>query len=109
MAGCGGLMVWPNPLVTRRPRVPTDHPSDLASARSPTPEEVPGARVRTCDVCPFGFMNPLEIAGFVAAVLAGTGGCLLGVRAADAINRKLGRDAPPKDTAQEDAKAARDD
>jgi hypothetical protein len=54
-------------------------------------------------------MNPLEIAGFVAAVLAGTGGCLLGVRAADAINRKLGRDAPPKDTAQEDAKAARDD
>jgi hypothetical protein len=39
----------------------------------------------------------LEIAGFVAAVLAGTGGCLLGVRAADALNRKLGRDAPPED------------
>ena len=42
-------------------------------------------------------MTLLEIAGFVAAVLAGTGGCLLGVRAADALNRKLGRDAPPKD------------
>jgi hypothetical protein len=39
-------------------------------------------------------MTLLEIAGFVAAVLAGTGGCLLGVRAADALNRKLGRDAP---------------
>jgi hypothetical protein len=39
----------------------------------------------------------LEIAGLVAAILAGTGGCLLGVRAADALNRKLGRDAPPKD------------
>lgn len=36
-------------------------------------------------------MSLLEIAGFVAAVLAGTGGCLLGVRAADALNRKLGR------------------
>lgn len=42
-------------------------------------------------------MSVLEIAGLVAAVLAGTGGCLLGVRAADALNRKLGRDAPPKD------------
>ena len=54
-------------------------------------------------------MNPLEIAGFIAAVLAGTGGCLLGVRAADAIKRKLGREAPRKDTAQKDAKAARED
>jgi hypothetical protein len=54
-------------------------------------------------------MNPLELAGFIAAVLAGTGGCLLGVRAADAINRKLGRDAPPKDTARKDVKAARED
>jgi hypothetical protein len=54
-------------------------------------------------------MSPLEIAGFVAAVLAGTGGCLLGVRAADAINRKLGRDAPLKDSAREDAEAARGD
>lgn len=42
-------------------------------------------------------MTLLEIAGLVAAVLAGTGGCLLGVRAADALNRKLGRDALPKD------------
>ena len=31
----------------------------------------------------------------VAAALAGTGGALLGVRGADAINRMLGRDAPP--------------
>jgi hypothetical protein len=38
-----------------------------------------------------------EIAGLVAAVLAGTGGCLFGVRAADALNRKLGRAAPPKE------------
>ena len=43
-------------------------------------------------------MSVLEIAGFVAAVLAGTGGCLFGVRAADALNRKLGRDAPDKET-----------
>jgi hypothetical protein len=33
----------------------------------------------------------LDIGGFTAAVIAGAGGCLLGVRAADAINRKLGR------------------
>lgn len=39
-------------------------------------------------------MSLLEIVGFVAAVLAGTGGCLLGVPAADALNRKLGRDVP---------------
>jgi hypothetical protein len=42
-------------------------------------------------------MTLLEIAGLVAAALAGTGGCLLGVRAADAVNRKLGRDAPPEE------------
>lgn len=42
-------------------------------------------------------MTLLEIAGFVAAALAGTGGCLLGVRAADALNRKLGRDDPRTD------------
>jgi hypothetical protein len=42
-------------------------------------------------------MSLLEIAGFVAAVLAGTGGCLFGVRAADALNRKLGRAAPPEE------------
>ncbi len=42
-------------------------------------------------------MSLLEIAGFVAAVLAGTGGCLLGVRVADALNRMLGRDVPPTD------------
>ena len=42
-------------------------------------------------------MTVLEIAGFVAAVLAGTGGCLFGVRAADALNRRLGRDAPADD------------
>jgi hypothetical protein len=41
----------------------------------------------------------LEIAGFVAAALAGTGGCLFGVRAADALNRRLGRDAPAGDAA----------
>ena len=42
-------------------------------------------------------MSLLEIAGFVAAALAGTGGCLFGVRAADALNRKLGRDVPSTD------------
>ena len=31
----------------------------------------------------------------IAAALAGTGGALGGVRFADAINRRLGRDAPP--------------
>ena len=31
---------------------------------------------------------------FVAAVLAGTGGGLAGVKLADAINRMLGREAP---------------
>jgi hypothetical protein len=33
----------------------------------------------------------------LAAVLAGTGGALLGVRGADAVNRMLGRAAPPAD------------
>lgn len=33
----------------------------------------------------------------LAAIPAGIGGCLLGVRAADAINRRLGRDAPDND------------
>lgn len=32
-----------------------------------------------------------QIAGFVAMALAGVGGCLLGVRAADWVNAKLGR------------------
>jgi hypothetical protein len=32
---------------------------------------------------------------FVAALLAGTGGALLGARGADALNRMLGRAAPP--------------
>jgi hypothetical protein len=34
---------------------------------------------------------------FVAALLAGTGGALLGARGADALNRLLGRAAPPVD------------
>lgn len=34
---------------------------------------------------------------FLAAIPAGVGGCLLGVRGADAINRRLGRDAPSQD------------
>jgi hypothetical protein len=51
----------------------------------------------------------LEIAGLVAAVLAGTGGCLLGVRAADAVNRKLGRDAPPAEASSKSARAADDE
>jgi hypothetical protein len=33
----------------------------------------------------------------IVAGLAGTGGALLGVRGADAINRMLGRAAPPVD------------
>lgn len=52
-------------------------------------------------------MTLLEIAGFVAAALAGTGGCLLGARAADALNRKLGRAAPPGDEAPSDARDER--
>ncbi|TQM35618.1 hypothetical protein [Pseudonocardia cypriaca] len=44
-------------------------------------------------------MTLLEIAGLVAAAMAGTGGCLLGVRAADALNRKLGRNAPQEEAA----------
>jgi hypothetical protein len=51
----------------------------------------------------------LEIAGLVAAVLAGTGGCLLGVRAADAVNRKLGRDAPPAEAPSRSARTADDE
>ena len=35
-----------------------------------------------------------DVLMFLAAIPAGVGGCLLGVRAADAINRRLGRDAP---------------
>lgn len=31
---------------------------------------------------------------FLAAVLAGTGGALAGVKLADALNRMLGREAP---------------
>lgn len=38
-------------------------------------------------------MTVLDLARFAAAVLAGTGGCLLGVRAADWVNHQLGRDA----------------
>ncbi|GAA0929401.1 hypothetical protein [Pseudonocardia zijingensis] len=47
--------------------------------------------------------DPAADRGFVAAALAGTGGCLLGIRAADALNRKLGRDVP------EERKAAGDE
>lgn len=34
---------------------------------------------------------------FLAAIAAGVGGCLLGVRGADLINRWLGRDTPGTD------------
>jgi len=40
----------------------------------------------------------LDFLLFLAAIPAGVGGCLLGVRGADAINRRLGRDAPGDDT-----------
>jgi hypothetical protein len=43
-----------------------------------------------------------DIVGFVAAFLGGVGGCLLGARAADSINRKLGRGAPLKEPEQEE-------
>lgn len=36
----------------------------------------------------------LDLAGYAAAVLAGTGGCLLGIRAADRVNQRLGRNVP---------------
>jgi hypothetical protein len=39
----------------------------------------------------------LDLAGYTAAVLAGTGGCLLGVQAADWVNHQLGRDVPTPD------------
>lgn len=42
-------------------------------------------------------MNVLDLAGYAAAVLAGTGGCLLGIRAADWVNHQLGRDVPTAD------------
>lgn len=35
-----------------------------------------------------------QLLGFIAAALAGTGGCLLGVRAADQVNQWLGRNVP---------------
>lgn len=44
----------------------------------------------------------VDIMGFVAAALAGTGGALFGVRAADAVHRWRGRDAP---SAEEPAEA----
>lgn len=37
-------------------------------------------------------MTVLDLAGYAAAVLAGTGGCLYGIRAADWVNHQLGRD-----------------
>jgi hypothetical protein len=37
----------------------------------------------------------IDLLMFLAAIPAGIGGCLLGVKGADAINRRLGRDAPP--------------
>jgi len=33
----------------------------------------------------------LDVAEVAAAVLAGTGGCLIGIRAADWVNQRLGR------------------
>lgn len=38
-----------------------------------------------------------ELLTFLAAIPAGVGGCLLGVRVADWVNRKLGRTAPDED------------
>jgi hypothetical protein len=38
-----------------------------------------------------------DLMTFVVALLAGTGGGLLGARGADALNRVLGRPAPPAD------------
>lgn len=40
-------------------------------------------------------MTVLDVAGYAAAVLAGTGGCLYGIRAADWVNHQLGRDVTP--------------
>lgn len=38
-----------------------------------------------------------QLLGLIATALAGTGGCLLGVRAADQVNHWLGRNVPPAD------------
>lgn len=46
----------------------------------------------------------IDLAGFAAAVLAGTSGCLIGIRAADWVNQRLGRNVPTQDeTEQGDA------
>lgn len=42
-------------------------------------------------------MTVLDLAGYAAAVLAGTGGCLYGIRAADWVNHQLGRDVAAPD------------
>jgi len=42
-------------------------------------------------------MTLLDLAGYAAAVLAGTGGCLYGIRAADRVNQRLGRNVPKPD------------
>lgn len=41
-----------------------------------------------------------EFLGLAAAVLAGTGGCLIGVRAADWVNQRLGRNVPNQEEAK---------
>lgn len=38
-----------------------------------------------------------QLLGLLAATLAGTGGCLLGIRAADWVNQRLGRTIPNPD------------
>lgn len=38
-----------------------------------------------------------QLLAFIAAVLAGTGGCLLGIRAADRVNQWRGRNVPDSD------------
>lgn len=45
-------------------------------------------------------MTVLDLAGYAAAVLAGTGGCLLGIRGADWVNHHLGRDVPSDEQEQ---------
>jgi hypothetical protein len=43
-----------------------------------------------------------QLLGLAAAALAGTGGCLLGIRVADRVNQWLGRNVPtPNEHKQE--------
>jgi hypothetical protein len=65
------------------------------------PQVTPTPVTHGSQVATEGFVLPpwtwLDFLLFLAAIPAGVGGCLIGVRGADAINRRLGRAAPDDD------------